>query len=189
MRRAIVESWRRWWASLAQAPPGRLALLLAVGFVAGIFPMMGIPTALCLLAAAVFRLDAAALQAVNTVTSPLQIALLMPLARVGARLLGVNLAAGTLTAKLGLTAVCAVTGWTCVCFPLGVLLYVGLGAVMAPEGQDRRRRCKRVTAQIQSPADTNVNNIIPNSKWGVSAIARQICRAVISPKITAVTNT
>jgi len=164
VKRPIVEWWRRWWASLAQAPPGRLALLLAVGLVAGIFPMMGIPTALCLLAAVVFHLDAAALQALNTVTSPLQIALLAPLARVGAKLLGVNLAAGGLTAKLGLTAVCAATGWACVCFPLGVLLYAGLSAAMAPDDQDRRKRCNRVTAQIQSPAEMSVSSAIPNSK-------------------------
>jgi hypothetical protein len=185
-----LAAWaRRLRASLTEIPPGRLALLLSVGLVLGVFPIMGVPTVLCLLAAVAFRLNPAALQALNSVTSPLQLALLMPLARIGSKLCGVNLATGPWTAKLGLTALCAVTGWACICFPLGALLYAGLRLIVPADGQDRRSRRKRLTAQTQRPAEMKVSRIIQISKWGSSATARQMCKTVINPKITAVIST
>lgn len=176
-------------ASLTEIPPGRVALLLSVGLVLGVFPIMGVPTVLCLLAAVVFRLNPAALQVLNSVTSPLQLALLMPLARIGSKLCGVNLTAGAWTAKLGLTALCAVTGWAFVCFPLGALLYTGLRLIAPAGDQDRPSRRNRVTAQTQRAAATSVSETIQMSKCGFSGTARQMCSRVIKPKITAVIST
>src|ERR1039458_6321047 len=62
-----------------------LTIILAVGLVLGTFPMYGCPTVFCLLAAIALRLNAPALQLVNQLSSPLQLALLIPFARLGER--------------------------------------------------------------------------------------------------------
>ena len=126
---------RRVQASVAELSPEQAALLLSVGLVLGVFPIMGCPTVLCLLAAFGLRLNFAALQILNNLSSPLQLALLLPLSRAGARLCGGAAAArGSWTGMIGLTALHAVAGWACVCIPLGAILYVGLVLVM--------RRCR-----------------------------------------------
>ena len=58
-----------------------IALILAVGLVLGTFPVYGCPTLLCVLASLVLRVNFPALQVVNQLTLPLQIAMLVPLAR------------------------------------------------------------------------------------------------------------
>jgi uncharacterized protein (DUF2062 family) len=104
--------------------PEQAALLVSVGLVAGVFPIVGCPTALCLLAALGLRLNLAALQVLNNLSSPLQLALLLPLARAGAWLCGGSISGhGSVAGKLGTAAVHAVAGWTCVCIPLGAVLY------------------------------------------------------------------
>jgi uncharacterized protein (DUF2062 family) len=73
-----VESW------LSQGiSPERLALTLALGFAIGCLPMIGIPTALCLLIAFGLRLNVPAIQAANYAAMPLQIALMFPFVRLG----------------------------------------------------------------------------------------------------------
>jgi len=73
-----VESW------LSQGiSPERLALTLALGFAIGCLPMIGIPTALCLLIALGLKLNVPAIQAANYAAMPLQIALIFPFARLG----------------------------------------------------------------------------------------------------------
>jgi Uncharacterized protein conserved in bacteria (DUF2062) len=115
----------------------KFALILAVGLVLGTFPVFGCPTVLCLIAALAFRLNIAALQAVNQLSSPLQIALLIPLTRVGWR---AAIAPGDpVLWKLGAVALQAVTGWLLVCVPLGVVLYFALAYGM-------RRRTRRICA-------------------------------------------
>jgi hypothetical protein len=110
--------------SLAELAPREMALLLTAGLVCGVFPINGCPTVLCLIAACVLRLNPAALQLINSASSPLQIALLVPLARIGARLCGAAIpAGGSWAAQIGCAAVHAVAGWACVCVPLGALLY------------------------------------------------------------------
>jgi hypothetical protein len=111
-------------ASITGIPPDRAALLLTVGLVIGVFPMAFIPTLMCLLAALVLRLNAPALQLLNSISSPLQIALLVPLARTGDRLLG-HLPSGKAPwlAQLAASALHAVAGWATLCVPCGVLLY------------------------------------------------------------------
>ena len=63
-----------------------MALLVAVGLVLGTFPVYGLPTLLCAAAAVLLRLNAAGLQLVNQLSTPLQLALLLPLARIGWRI-------------------------------------------------------------------------------------------------------
>ncbi len=120
-------------AALEEIPAEEAALLLAVGLVLGVFPVMGCPTVLCLGAALGLRLNVAALQALNQATSPLQLALLVPLERAGARLCG----AGAVLpgGKLGAAAGHAVAGWACICVPAGLVLY---GALLMAARTTRR---------------------------------------------------
>jgi len=150
--RAVVLRLR---AALGELEPEQAALILAVGLVLGVFPVVGCPTLLCLLAALGLRLNPGALQLVNHISSPLQFMLLLPLGRAGAWLCGAtpgdtsavqnlavynlaaynpavyNLAVYNLTVyNLAVGALHAVAGWLCTCVPLGVLLYVILLVLM-----------------------------------------------------------
>lgn len=114
--------------SIADLTPEQAALLIAVGFAAGVFPIVGCPTLLCLLAAFGLRLSFPALQLINNITSPLQLALLLPLERIGSALLrgGALTTHASTAAKIGSAALHAIAGWACVCLPLGALLYVAI---------------------------------------------------------------
>jgi uncharacterized protein (DUF2062 family) len=63
--------------------PRRLALTLALGFAIGCFPVVGIPTALCVLLALALRLNLPAIQAANYIVMPLQLLLIVPFVRLG----------------------------------------------------------------------------------------------------------
>jgi uncharacterized protein (DUF2062 family) len=69
--------------------PEKIALSLAFGLGVGIFPVLGVSTILCTIIAIVLRLNLPAIQLVNYLASPLQLALIIPFVRVGERLLGV----------------------------------------------------------------------------------------------------
>jgi uncharacterized protein (DUF2062 family) len=68
--------------------PEKMALSLALGVALGVFPVLGTTTALCALAAFVWRLNLPAIQIVNYFVYPLQIALLIPFFRAGENLFG-----------------------------------------------------------------------------------------------------
>jgi len=123
-----VKNWVvRLQSYLADLSAEQIALLLSVGLVLGVFPIMGFPTVFCLLAAFGLRLNFPALQLLNNASSPLQIALLLPLARAGKSLCGGALPiGGSWMGTLGAAAVHAVAGWACICIPMGALLYVSL---------------------------------------------------------------
>jgi uncharacterized protein (DUF2062 family) len=70
------------------ATPEGLALALAVGAAFGLFPIVGATTALCLLAGSLFRLNHGALQLANYAMTLPQLALLVPLVRLGEGLTG-----------------------------------------------------------------------------------------------------
>lgn len=76
--RQKAESWLRQGIS-----PQRLALTLALGFAIGCLPVIGIPTALCLVVALGLRLNLPAIQAANYAAMPLQVALIFPFVRLG----------------------------------------------------------------------------------------------------------
>jgi hypothetical protein len=101
----------------------KIALIIALGFVLGTFPVLGCATALCAAAALAFRLNLPALQVMNQIATPAQYLLLLPFARLGARLIGSR--AGLAGAVLH-----AITGWFCISAPLGVLLYFTLVYLM-----------------------------------------------------------
>jgi uncharacterized protein (DUF2062 family) len=68
--------------------PEKMALSLALGIALGVFPVLGTTTALCALVAFMWRLNLPAIQIVNYLAYPLQIALLIPFFRAGEKLFG-----------------------------------------------------------------------------------------------------
>jgi len=115
--------------------PEDVALLLVVGLVLGTFPMCGIPTVLCILVSVVARMNFPALQIVNQLSWPLQVALLVPFARIGSRIIGPsNVFGASVAGRLGIAVVHAVTGWFCISIPLGFLLYFLLLCILPRRG-------------------------------------------------------
>jgi len=114
-------------AATAGLTPEKIALLIAVGFVFGTFPVLGAASVLCALAALVLRLNMPGLQIVGQAVTPAQYALLVPLARIGARVTGFR-------AGIGGAVVHAVAGWFCVCVPLGMVLYLAAICLMRHAG-------------------------------------------------------
>lgn len=89
--RAYLKTWdvagERLRLCLVQGiSPRRLAFTLSVGFVLGCIPLVGIPTALCVLVALAFRLNQPAIQAANYAAMPFQVALIIPFVRLGEKL-------------------------------------------------------------------------------------------------------
>lgn len=70
--------------------PQRLALTLALGIAIGCIPVVGVTTALCVLAALTLRLNFPVIQAANWAAMPLQVALIVPFVRLGGRLFGLG---------------------------------------------------------------------------------------------------
>ena len=68
--------------------PERLALSVAFAIALGVFPVVGTTTLLCALVAVVFRLNVPAMQVVNHLVFPLQLALILPFIRLGELLYG-----------------------------------------------------------------------------------------------------
>lgn len=82
--------------------PEKIALCVALGITLGIIPVLGSTSILCFLVAALFRLNLPAIQLVNFLVYPFQIALLIPFMRMGGWLFSVS--ANSLTLKQILTA-------------------------------------------------------------------------------------
>ena len=129
--------------SLAGLSPQTIALIVAVGFVLGVFPMYGVPTLLCAAAALILRRNVLAVQLINQLSSPLQLALLIPLDRFGARLIG-----GHPAWSLAAAARNAIVGWFCLCVPLGLVLYLFLLFTL------RRRYVRLLKTHILGPDPT-----------------------------------
>lgn len=128
--------------------PRRLALTLALGFVVGCIPVLGLPTALCALIALTFRLNQPAIQAANYVAMPFQVALIVPLVRLGEKLFpiatrrGLNVSVLThspaqvlvhsprMALEAGGMAGQALFAWLLLAVPVVVLLTPALTAVL-----------------------------------------------------------
>lgn len=134
--RQKAESWLRQGVS-----PQRLALTLALGFAIGCIPVIGIPTALCLLVALGFGLNVPAIQAANYAAMPLQVVLIFPFARLGGWMFASGahapLNAGLLhesPSKLvwasGSLAGHALAAWAVTAIPMVVLMTLALTALL-----------------------------------------------------------
>lgn len=115
--------------------PHKLALTVAFGVTLGILPVLWGTTLLCVFFAFIFRLNQACIQIVNYLSYPLQLLLLVPFYRLGARLFPpatVHAAAGggdgmsQYLYQLGGATVRAVAGWLVIAPGLALLLYVVL---------------------------------------------------------------
>ena len=86
--------WRRWIVEplLAQLRQGitaeKLALTIAIGAMAGTFPVLGSTTILCLSLGAILRLNQPTLQVVNHTCYPLQLLLIPVFIRIGEHMFG-----------------------------------------------------------------------------------------------------
>lgn len=70
--------------------PKKLAQSVSFGVILGCLPVIGPTTSLCLLAAAIFKLNHVAIQTVNYLVYPVQIALIIPFLRMGEWMFGVS---------------------------------------------------------------------------------------------------
>jgi len=68
--------------------PEKLALSLALGVTIGLIPVLGVSTPLCALLAIALRLNMPAIQLVNYLLMPAQLALIIPFLRFGEQLAG-----------------------------------------------------------------------------------------------------
>lgn len=122
--------------------PEKIALSIVFGVTLGVFPVLGSTTALCAVAALAFRLNLPAIQIVNYFVYPLQIALLIPIFRLGEKLFGTRhllLSVSQIYAMIHASATGAVrTLWTttwhaivvwCVLAPIAAII---LYFVLAP---------------------------------------------------------
>lgn len=125
--------------------PDRLATAVALGVALGTFPVLGVTTGLCALAGVALRLNQPAIQAANYAAYPLQLALLLPLFRAGARLFGVPAISFTATevadgfsrdpwgtlATYGAANLRAVVAWAIVAPAAAALLRLALRPLIA----------------------------------------------------------
>jgi uncharacterized protein (DUF2062 family) len=140
--------------------PRRLAFTLALGFVLGFIPLLGVPTGLCVLAALAFRLNQPAIQVANYAAMPFQLALVVPFVRLGGKLTpwltrqGVDMAMLTsspwqmlqhsstqVATQLGIMAGQAMLAWMLVAIPMTLVLTFMLTGVLrrVPVMADRQR--------------------------------------------------
>ena len=129
--------------------PRRLAFTLAIGFVLGCIPVVGIPTALCAMVALAFRLNQPAIQAANYAAMPFQLALIVPFVRLGARLVPavarstmsfsalsqspmrlLSHAPGELLIQFGLLAGQALLAWLVLAVPVVLVLAASLTVLL-----------------------------------------------------------
>ena len=116
----------------------KIALCLAMGATLGVFPVLGITTLLCTVAAFVFRLNLPAIQIVNYLVYPVQLALLTPFYSIGSWLFnkeswltpGENLITlikidfwGSMASLWNLTLYAIIT-WMVICPILVLVLYM-----------------------------------------------------------------
>ncbi|GGF23109.1 hypothetical protein GCM10011383_38460 [Hymenobacter cavernae] len=121
--------------------PSQLALTVALGVVFGLIPFLGGTTFLDSIVAVRLRLNVAAMLLVSHLLSPLQLLLLIPLLRLGARLFGEGPAPDLTITKLRFLLANDLSGafsllwraelgalllWALGAVPLAALLYLGL---------------------------------------------------------------
>ena len=118
--------------------PEKIAMSVVFGVALGIFPVLGSTTLLCALAAVVFGLNLPATQIVNYFVYPLQLLLIVPFMRLGARIFSGATVSWSLTQMLEMfradrwhalkalwvVAVQAVGAWSLAVPPLGVVAYL-----------------------------------------------------------------
>lgn len=117
--------------------PRKLALSVSAGFVIGLFPVIGVTTAMGFVVVFLARLNMVALQLVNYLVYPLQIIMIIPLIKLGSWVLQVDpipytlaemkdlITHDTLEAveKLWEASLLGIFAWLIFVVPVGVLVY------------------------------------------------------------------
>ncbi|WP_348223464.1 DUF2062 domain-containing protein [Luteolibacter sp.] len=99
--------WRRWFVAPVKVQLGqgmsaeRISWTIALGIVLGVFPVMGTPTLLCLLAGWALCLNHVLLQVFKEAMYPLHLALILVFIRLGERLWGAPLISFSIPELLG----------------------------------------------------------------------------------------
>lgn len=120
--------------------PEQIALCIVLGALISVFPVVGTTTLLCVVASVRFKVNLAAIQAVNWLFAGVQLLLIIPFLRIGEKLLGVpplplspdRVAelgrAGFLSflSELGGGLVHAVAGWAVAAVPAAGVAYLAM---------------------------------------------------------------
>ncbi|MEQ8243942.1 MAG: DUF2062 domain-containing protein [Fulvivirga sp.] len=123
--------------------PTRLALSVSLGFVFGLFPVVGITTVLCLLIAVIFKLNVAAIQLINYIVYPLQLLLIIPFINLGSKILNVNPIPYSISElidmvkndfllalkQLWVAHLMGMFAWLIIIVPIGLIIYLSLRIV------------------------------------------------------------
>lgn len=143
--------------ALSNMSPDAVASVIVLGVAFGIFPAPLCPTLFCALAALALRLNSPALQLVNYLVYPLQIALAAPFVSLGKLLFGAapvpvtpHAAAWRTASAVWTAGAHAAAAWFCVCAPLGACLYFGLAWAL------RRRAGLAASRQTFSPVPASL---------------------------------
>jgi uncharacterized protein (DUF2062 family) len=146
--------------------PERLALTLALGVAIGCIPVVGVTTALCMVAALTLRLNFPVIQAANWASMPLQVVLIVPFVRLGGRLFGFGsghaIHAGSLlhtppsalVSQLGGLTGHALLAWLLIAIPAVVLMTLTLTVVLRriPAVSVAKAATEELGLGIQEPA-------------------------------------
>ena len=149
--------------------PDKIALCMSIGVVIGIFPLIGATTVLCAIIALILRLNLPAMQIVNYLIYPLQIALLIPFFQFGAFLFGadpLSVSAQDLMAmfksdfwgsinRLWGTTLRAIAAWGLICLPATAGAYYILRPLIRKMAPGQRRPSKRESTIEQGTAKCN----------------------------------
>ncbi len=117
--------------------PQKLALAISIGFLVGIFPILGTHTALSMLVIYLFRLNPASIFLITNLAFPLFFVFVIPFVRLGENIFNeqhiaisiesvykmMNLGFLNAIETLGMTLVYAFTGWLVFSIPAGLVLY------------------------------------------------------------------
>jgi uncharacterized protein (DUF2062 family) len=132
--------------------PEKIALSIALGITLGVTPVLGSTSILCFVAAVVFRLNVPAIQLVNYLVYPLQLALLIPFIRIGEWMFAVQPTRLTLTQivnmireniwtaidTLWVATLHALAAWLVVGLVASLLMYLSLAPALRRLGKAQR---------------------------------------------------
>lgn len=147
--------------------PEKIALCMSIGVVISIFPVIGITTLMCAIVAIILRLNLPAMQIVNYLAYPLQIALIIPFFHFGAMLFGVEplpLSAQDLITmfktdfwgsinQLWGTTLRAIAAWCLICLPTTAGLYYILRPIIRKMASGHRKKQQKISNTDQKTAD------------------------------------
>ena len=117
--------------------PRKLALTVALGFVIGLFPSLGITSILCILLALILRLNVPAILLINFFAYPLQLIFFIPFIKIGELIFGatplplsftqiISMVEADLSNTMNILWMANVMGmfaWLILAIPLAIILY------------------------------------------------------------------